>query len=159
MTSVAVIEETRLPAHPVPHSPVLLSETIRLLDPRPGETVVDGTLGAGGHALGYSEHPQQKIDAVTGELVDDTPAPGARLAHEAPALLDFSLDVARVLHRAEIQDRTERSRIENALGFFEGRRVAANVTDVALDPLLRDGLGQLPGLPQLRGQRLLDKHV
>ena len=39
-----------MPAHPVPHSPVLLRETIGLLDPRPGETVVDGTLGAGGHA-------------------------------------------------------------------------------------------------------------
>jgi 16S rRNA (cytosine1402-N4)-methyltransferase len=32
------------------HTPVLLDETIRLLDPQPGQTAVDCTTGAGGHA-------------------------------------------------------------------------------------------------------------
>src|SRR6476661_2324004 len=32
------------------HVPVLAEEIVNLLDPRPGETVVDGTFGAGGHA-------------------------------------------------------------------------------------------------------------
>ena len=32
------------------HVPVLADEVVSLLDPRPGETVVDGTFGAGGHA-------------------------------------------------------------------------------------------------------------
>ncbi len=32
------------------HEPVLLGEVLRLLDPRPGEVVVDATLGSGGHA-------------------------------------------------------------------------------------------------------------
>lgn len=32
------------------HIPVLLNETIRLLNPRPGEFIIDGTLGSGGHA-------------------------------------------------------------------------------------------------------------
>jgi 16S rRNA (cytosine1402-N4)-methyltransferase len=32
------------------HVPVLAEEIVTLLDPRPGETVVDGTFGAGGHA-------------------------------------------------------------------------------------------------------------
>jgi len=32
------------------HVPVLAEEVVRLLDPRPGETIVDGTFGAGGHA-------------------------------------------------------------------------------------------------------------
>jgi 16S rRNA (cytosine1402-N4)-methyltransferase len=32
------------------HVPVLAEEIVSLLDPRPGETVVDGTFGAGGHA-------------------------------------------------------------------------------------------------------------
>ncbi len=37
--------------HPEPrHVPVLADEVVRLLDPRPGETWVDCTTGAGGHA-------------------------------------------------------------------------------------------------------------
>jgi 16S rRNA (cytosine1402-N4)-methyltransferase len=32
------------------HVPVMLKESLRLLDPQPGETIVDGTLGAGGHS-------------------------------------------------------------------------------------------------------------
>jgi 16S rRNA (cytosine1402-N4)-methyltransferase len=32
------------------HVPVMLEESLRLLDPQPGETLVDGTLGAGGHS-------------------------------------------------------------------------------------------------------------
>jgi 16S rRNA (cytosine1402-N4)-methyltransferase len=32
------------------HVPVLGEEVVSLLDPRPGETIVDGTFGAGGHA-------------------------------------------------------------------------------------------------------------
>lgn len=33
-----------------PHVSVLSEETLRLLDPKPGDNVIDGTLGAGGHA-------------------------------------------------------------------------------------------------------------
>ncbi len=33
------------------HVPVLSAEVLHYLDPRPGETVVDATVGAGGHAL------------------------------------------------------------------------------------------------------------
>src|SRR5215470_11550477 len=32
------------------HVPVLADEVLATLDPRPGETIVDGTFGAGGHA-------------------------------------------------------------------------------------------------------------
>jgi len=33
------------------HEPVMLQEVLDFLDPQPGETIVDGTLGGGGHAL------------------------------------------------------------------------------------------------------------
>ena len=32
------------------HQPVLLEQTIELLDPKPGSTVIDMTAGYGGHA-------------------------------------------------------------------------------------------------------------
>jgi 16S rRNA (cytosine1402-N4)-methyltransferase len=32
------------------HVPVLAAEVVRLLEPRPGQTIVDATIGAGGHA-------------------------------------------------------------------------------------------------------------
>ena len=37
-------------SHSVEHVPVLASEVAELLDLQPGDTVVDGTFGAGGHA-------------------------------------------------------------------------------------------------------------
>ena len=39
----------------IAHRPVLVAETIDLLAPQPGATVVDGTLGAAGHALALLE--------------------------------------------------------------------------------------------------------
>ncbi len=35
---------------PAEHVPVLAPELVALLDPQPGETVVDCTFGGGGHA-------------------------------------------------------------------------------------------------------------
>lgn len=37
------------------HRPVLLAECLTLLDPQPGETWVDGTLGVGGHSRAIAE--------------------------------------------------------------------------------------------------------
>jgi len=38
------------------HVPVLLKEAIEILDPQPGEFFIDGTLGAGGHAVEIFKH-------------------------------------------------------------------------------------------------------
>ncbi len=67
----------------LPHVPVLAGEAIELLDPQPGQTVVDCTFGAGGHArlLGG------RIGA-TGTLIaiDRDPIAAERFAELAPEL-------------------------------------------------------------------------
>ncbi len=67
----------------LPHVPVLAGEAIELLDPRPGQTVVDCTFGAGGHArlLGG------RIGS-TGTLIaiDRDPIAAERFAELAPEL-------------------------------------------------------------------------
>jgi 16S rRNA (cytosine1402-N4)-methyltransferase len=47
-----------------PHIPVLLRETLELLDPQPGDVVIDATFGAGGHSRALA----QRIGA-TGTLI------------------------------------------------------------------------------------------
>jgi 16S rRNA (cytosine1402-N4)-methyltransferase len=60
---------------PPDHEPVLASELIDVLDPRPGETFVDCTFGAGGHARLIAERigPEGELIAV-----DRDPASEAR---------------------------------------------------------------------------------
>jgi 16S rRNA (cytosine1402-N4)-methyltransferase len=67
----------------IPHVPVLAGEAIELLDPRPGQTVVDCTFGAGGHARLLGE----RIGA-TGTLIaiDRDPVAAERFGELAPEL-------------------------------------------------------------------------
>jgi 16S rRNA (cytosine1402-N4)-methyltransferase len=74
---------------PADHVPVLAAELIGLLDPRPGETVVDCTFGAGGHARLVAERiaPQGELIAI-----DRDPAAAERyeeFAAEAPCTTRF----------------------------------------------------------------------
>lgn len=48
------------------HTPVLLPEVLKLLDPKPGEYAVDATVGAGGHAQAMLERtaPDGKLLAI-----------------------------------------------------------------------------------------------
>jgi 16S rRNA (cytosine1402-N4)-methyltransferase len=57
-----------------PHIPVLLNEVLELLDPRPGDTVVDATFGAGGHSRALAE----RIGA-TGTLIAIDRDPSAQV--------------------------------------------------------------------------------
>jgi len=42
------------------HIPVLLQETIKYLNPKKGETIIDGTLGGGGHAKAFCKNLGKK---------------------------------------------------------------------------------------------------
>lgn len=65
------------------HIPVLLAEILATLDPQPGQTWVDGTLGGGGHARAMAERvrPQGVVIAV-----DRDPAAVARAEQELQEL-------------------------------------------------------------------------
>src|SRR5918998_4494422 len=72
-----------------PHVPVLADELLAALDPRPGQVVVDCTLGAGGHARMVAERL-----GPTGELIgiDRDPLAErafAELAAEVPCRTRF----------------------------------------------------------------------
>jgi len=65
------------------HEPVLLDEVVRLVDPRPGEIVVDCTVGAGGHA---SRIARLLGPAGTYVAIDRDPLAGELFAALAPDL-------------------------------------------------------------------------
>ncbi|MFA6197865.1 MAG: 16S rRNA (cytosine(1402)-N(4))-methyltransferase RsmH [Patescibacteria group bacterium] len=53
------------------HQPVLLAETIKLLDLRPGDSVIDGTIGGGGHGAAILAVTQPDGLYIGGDLDPD----------------------------------------------------------------------------------------
>jgi 16S rRNA (cytosine1402-N4)-methyltransferase len=71
------------------HVPVLVAELVELIDPRPGETIVDCTFGAGGHARLVAERLGSEGTLV---CVDRDPVAAERyaaFAAEAPCRTHF----------------------------------------------------------------------
>jgi 16S rRNA (cytosine1402-N4)-methyltransferase len=80
-----------------PHVPVLLDEVLALLAPSPGARILDGTLGAGGHAFALLER-----------------------AGEGASLLGLDRDPAAIeLARARLEPLRARARVELAHASFE----------------------------------------
>jgi len=67
----------------IPHVPVLAGEAIELLDPRPGQTVVDCTFGAGGHARLLAERIGSRGTLIA---IDRDPVAAERFAELAREL-------------------------------------------------------------------------
>ncbi len=67
------------------HIPVLLAETLRVLDPRPGQVVVDCTVGGGGHSAALSQAVGEGGTVVGFDVDPDALAFTARLLQNAPA--------------------------------------------------------------------------
>lgn len=71
-----------------PHQPVLLNQVIRVLNPRKGDSYLDGTAGYGGHAAAVIERIGQNGSAI---LVD-------RDSHATQALADRFGDTVEIMH-------------------------------------------------------------
>jgi len=88
------------------HTPVLLQAVLSLLDPRPGDVFLDGTVGSGGHAASIANclGPSGRLIAL------DQDANSLAQAREAlrlvPARIDLVLanfrDLAVVLDRFQV---------------------------------------------------------
>ena len=51
------------------HVPVMVKEVLALLDPKPGEVILDGTIGAGGHAGGILKRIERRGPGPPGVLI------------------------------------------------------------------------------------------
>ncbi len=71
------------------HVPVLAAEAIDLLDPRPGETAVDCTFGAGGHARLLAERLGPEGTLIAIDRDHDAEARFAAFAAEVPCATRF----------------------------------------------------------------------
>jgi 16S rRNA (cytosine1402-N4)-methyltransferase len=95
--------------HPTPspvHRPVLLDEVVSWLSPREGSVIVDGTVGAGGHASALA-----RLVGSTGRVIGlDRDPEMLAMAEEAAEGLPVTLikanysDLGRVLDRLEIDE-------------------------------------------------------
>ncbi len=101
------------------HTPVLLDETIRLLDPQPGQTAVDCTTGAGGHA----EAIASKLGPAGTLIINDYDRESLSLAeshlkslHDAPRIISFHGNFAE-LPRKLAEQGLQASAVLADLGF------------------------------------------
>ena len=76
-----------------PHTPIMLAEVLRCLQPRPGDVVVDATLGGGGHAQALLARIAPS-GTLLGFDVD-----GAELARTAERLSRLDIGGARLVTR------------------------------------------------------------
>lgn len=90
-----------------PHTPVLLAEVLALLNPQPGQAVLDCTLGYGGHAaaLAHRIGPTGQLWAIDRDAVALREAEKTIRALAAPPTLHLIhgnfADVVKLLHSAE----------------------------------------------------------
>ena len=66
------------------HVPVLLAETLRLMEPGPGKRIVDGTFGFGGHTAALLDAGATVLGL---DLDDEAVASCRQLAGERPGLI------------------------------------------------------------------------
>src|SRR4051812_11659629 len=93
---------------PAGHDPVLLHETLELLNAQPGRTILDCTLGRGGHSAAIAERltpggtligidaDPRNLEFASARVREAAPETQARFFHANFAELDDVLDAAGI---------------------------------------------------------------
>jgi 16S rRNA (cytosine1402-N4)-methyltransferase len=107
MPAVSAMDcEATLRSPDAPHRPVLLHETMELLSPSPGATVIDATLGPGGHAEALLElvGPQGRVIGIDRDpaAIEFARARLARFGDRFTGLLGDHRDVVTLLRDAGV---------------------------------------------------------
>jgi len=107
MQAVSAIDREATVTHTdVPHRPVLLRETLEALRPSPGATVVDATLGPGGHAEAILERvgPEGRVIGIDRDpaALDFARERLARFGDRFLALQGDHRDVVGLLHARDV---------------------------------------------------------
>ncbi len=100
--------ESQTPRDSMPlHQPVMVAEVLELLDPAPGQTVLDLTVGTGGHSLPLAEAvgPEGLLVGIDADL-DALHIARRRLREEAPS--EFRLFHARFSQAPDVAEEAER---------------------------------------------------
>ena len=92
-----------MPKQTIVHTPVLLAETLRFLNPQPGESYLDLTAGMGGHTAAILELTQVPQKAV---LVDKDPAAVAILRRKFKDIEILQSDFLSASEKLAEQGRT-----------------------------------------------------
>jgi 16S rRNA (cytosine1402-N4)-methyltransferase len=88
-TARQLSESSNLTYVPQDHEPVLAQELIDVLDPQPGETFVDCTFGAGGHARPIAERVAPEGELIAVDRDPSSEARWAEFAADAPCRARF----------------------------------------------------------------------
>ncbi len=92
------------------HDPVLINEVLQLCTPKPGQTVVDCTVGRGGHSLALAraiapdgtliglDYDPRNLDYARARIEDANTAATVRLFHANFAEIDTALKQAGITH-------------------------------------------------------------
>jgi 16S rRNA (cytosine1402-N4)-methyltransferase len=99
--------ETDVHGGPVRHIPVLLQEVLTALEPAPGETIVDGTFGAGGYTAGILD---AGADVIAFDRDPDAIAAGA-------AMVETSGGRLKLIHArfSELLDHVEEASLDGVV--------------------------------------------
>ncbi len=77
------------PSHAVGHRPVMLEESLKWLDPKPGETIVDATIGYGGHSSAIAHKIGSKGRLIGLDLDPEALEYTRKLSLEWPCRVDL----------------------------------------------------------------------